>query len=57
MPTLICQECGSQDVWVDAKFYPNDGSTETFDQEYCEPCGGETHLVEKLPEPEEINYA
>lgn len=42
-----CSECGSTDVFYDAYVGVNDPEdVRTFDQAFCDDCGGETSLVE-----------
>jgi len=57
--SFTCVECGSDAVWQDASWYPNDDHTNTFDMAYCEKCEGETNLVGEVPEPgwSHIQYA
>ena len=54
--TIVCATCGSRDVLRDAYAAWSDEAQDwelstVFDQGYCETCGGEARLEEKIITP------
>lgn len=58
---MVCSECGSDMVMVDAWAYWNFDKQEwelynTFDYSYCETCEGDCHIKEiEIEEEEKIS--
>ena len=48
---IVCNRCGSDDVWIEAHWYPNTNKTVTMEYEeennFCEKCGTYTEFKEK----------